>query len=132
MTEPTNEELKSEGALSTPSQEYSVSMFKDVERRRIWRTLDLQLLPFVSLLYLMSFLYVLNPRALRPPLTCILEIRRDRSNIGRYSASIVNSETHYQYPTSQTGNAKIAGMSTNLHLVGLRYNTAAAIFFVKF
>ena len=132
MTEPTNEELKSEGALSTPSQEYSVSMFKDVERRRIWRTLDLQLLPFVSLLYLMSFLYVLNPRALRPPLTCIFEIRRDRSNIGRYSASTVNSETHYQYPTSQTGNAKIAGMSTNLHLVGLRYNTAAAIFFVKF
>ncbi len=113
MTEPTNEELKSEGALSTPSQEYSVSMFKDVEN-------------------LMSFLYVLNPRALRPPLTCIFEIRRDRSNIGRYSASTVNSETHYQYPTSQTGNAKIAGMSTNLHLVGLRYNTAAAIFFVKF
>jgi hypothetical protein len=28
-------------------------------------------------------------------------------------------------------NAKIAGMSTDLDLVGLRYNTAAAVFFVS-
>jgi hypothetical protein len=31
-----------------------------------------------------------------------------------------------------SGNARVAGMSTDLHLVGLRYNTAAAVFFVRF
>lgn len=30
-----------------------------------------------------------------------------------------------------SGNAKVAGMSTDLNLVGLRYNTAAAVFFVR-
>ncbi|KAG8214045.1 DNA topoisomerase [Butyriboletus roseoflavus] len=33
---------------------------------------------------------------------------------------------------SNVGNAKVAGMSTDLDLVGLRYNTAAAIFFVLY
>ena len=31
-----------------------------------------------------------------------------------------------------SGNAKVAGMSADLDLVGLRYNTAAAVFFVRF
>ena len=30
-----------------------------------------------------------------------------------------------------TGNAKIAGMSKDLNLIGLRYNIAAAVFFVS-
>ena len=30
-----------------------------------------------------------------------------------------------------SGNAKVAGMSADLNLVGLRYNTAAAVFFVR-
>lgn len=30
----------------------------DAEERRVWRKLDWHLLPFVSLLYLLSFLYV--------------------------------------------------------------------------
>ena len=50
-----SEELKTGSALSTPPQEDSIS-FGDVKKRRIWRTLDIHLLPFVSLLYLMSFL----------------------------------------------------------------------------
>jgi len=29
------------------------------------------------------------------------------------------------------GNAKIAGMSTDLNLIGFRYNIAAAVFFVR-
>ncbi|KAG6375167.1 major facilitator superfamily domain-containing protein [Boletus reticuloceps] len=33
---------------------------------------------------------------------------------------------------SNIGNAKIAGLSTDLHLVGLRYNIAAAVFFVLY
>ncbi|KAH7913268.1 major facilitator superfamily domain-containing protein [Hygrophoropsis aurantiaca] len=60
------------------------------ERARILRKLDWHLLPFVSLLYLLSFL--------------------DRSNVG---------------------NAKVAGMATDLNLIGYRYNIAAAVFFVS-
>ena len=56
MPEPTKEELKTEGALSTFSKEDSVPMYEDVEKGRIWRSLDFHLLPFVSLLYLLSFL----------------------------------------------------------------------------
>ncbi|KIJ18601.1 hypothetical protein PAXINDRAFT_167190 [Paxillus involutus ATCC 200175] len=33
---------------------------------------------------------------------------------------------------SNVGNAKVAGMSTDLHLVGFRYNTAAAVFFILY
>ena len=35
-------------------------------------------------------------------------------------------------PHAISGNAKVAGMSTDLNLVGLKYNTAAAVFFVWF
>ncbi|KAN0091268.1 Major facilitator superfamily domain containing protein [Tylopilus felleus] len=31
-----------------------------------------------------------------------------------------------------SGNAKVAGMAADLHLVGLRYNTAAAVFFILY
>jgi len=91
MAGSTKEELKNEGVFSTTSREGNGSVFYDVGKRHIWRTLDFHLLPFVSLLYLMSFL--------------------DRSNIG---------------------NARIAGMAKDLHLVGLRYNTAAAVFFITY
>jgi hypothetical protein len=33
--------------------------------------------------------------------------------------------------SSETGFARIAGMAEDLHLVGLRYNIAAAILFVR-
>jgi len=56
MAESTKEELKNEGVLSTSSREGNVSVFYDVGKRHIWRTLDFHLLPFVTLLYLMSFL----------------------------------------------------------------------------
>ena len=56
MSKHTDEELKVGGTLSVPSQEDGVSTFDDVEKRRIWRTLDVHLLPLVSLLFLMSFL----------------------------------------------------------------------------
>ncbi|KAG1821238.1 MFS general substrate transporter [Suillus variegatus] len=61
------------------------------ERARILRKLDWHLLPFVSLLYMLSFL--------------------DRANVG---------------------NAKVAGMSKDLNLIGLRYNIAAAVFFILY
>ena len=59
MPEPTKEfkeELETECPLTTSSREDGVSMFEDVEKKRIWRTLDIHVLPLVSLLYLMSFL----------------------------------------------------------------------------
>ncbi|KAF9227226.1 MFS general substrate transporter [Gyrodon lividus] len=65
--------------------------FGPAERARILRKLDWHLLPFVSLLYLLSFL--------------------DRTNVG---------------------NAKVAGMSKDLNLVGFRYNIAAAVFFILY
>ncbi|KAI0032908.1 MFS general substrate transporter [Vararia minispora EC-137] len=73
---------------------YSPAIDESLEKR-VWRKLDRHLLPFVTLLYLLSFL--------------------DRANIG---------------------NAKIAGMSTDLHLTqgfgGLKYNFAAAIFYIPY
>ena len=56
MPEHIEEELKVGGALSTSSQEDDVSMLDDVAKSRIWQTLDIRLLPLVSLLFLMSFL----------------------------------------------------------------------------
>jgi hypothetical protein len=56
MSKHTDEELKAGGTLSVLSREDDVSMFDDVEKRRIWQTLDIHLLPLVSLLFLMSFL----------------------------------------------------------------------------
>ncbi|KAI0268861.1 MFS general substrate transporter [Gloeopeniophorella convolvens] len=86
------EGLKNEHVLTgSECQEEPFSRVGDAEQRRIWRKLDVYLLPFVSLLYLLSFL--------------------DRSNIG---------------------NARVAGMSKDLHLVGLRYNIAAALFFIPY
>jgi hypothetical protein len=56
MAESTKEESKGDGVLSTSWRKGDVFVFDDVEKRPIWRTLDIHLLPFVSLLYLMSFL----------------------------------------------------------------------------
>jgi len=63
----------------------------ETERKRILRKIDWKLLPFISILYLLSFL--------------------DRANIG---------------------NAKIAGMATDLKLDGLKYNIIAAVFFIPY
>ena len=54
---------------------------------------------------------------------------RDRSNISKYYAALFVGPYILCH---LSGNAKIAGMSTDLHLVGLEYNTAAAVFYVCF
>ena len=53
----------------------------------------------------------------------------DRSNIGRRSPSCTKC---FQVTVFRTANARIAGMSTDLHLYGLRYNIVASLFFVSF
>ncbi|KAI0032906.1 MFS general substrate transporter [Vararia minispora EC-137] len=67
----------------------------DALTAHVWRKLDWRILPFVTALYLLSFL--------------------DRTNIG---------------------NARIAGMATDLHLSvglgGLKYNIAAAVFYITY
>jgi len=61
------------------------------EERRLWRKVDLRLLPILTVMYLCSFL--------------------DRGNIG---------------------NAKLAGLVSQLHLVGNQYNIALTMFFVPY
>ncbi|EIW56969.1 MFS general substrate transporter [Trametes versicolor FP-101664 SS1] len=63
----------------------------DVNQRQVLRKLDFRLLPFVCLLFVLSFL--------------------DRTNIG---------------------NAKVAGLTADLHLAGWQYSLASAIFFVTY
>ncbi|KAF7357691.1 hypothetical protein MVEN_00814800 [Mycena venus] len=76
--------------LAVASKEPQVELTK-AAHAKILRKLDAHLLPFVSLLYLLSFL--------------------DRANIG---------------------NAKIAGMAKDANLIGFRYNTIAAVFFIPY
>jgi hypothetical protein len=56
MPKATKDGLKSESSLFTSSKEEYVPTFESVEKARIWRAIDIRLLPFVTLLYLMSFL----------------------------------------------------------------------------
>ncbi|CAA7260730.1 unnamed protein product [Cyclocybe aegerita] len=77
--------------IPTKDEEAAILEVSEAERKRVLRKMDFHLLPFVSFLYLLSFL--------------------DRANIG---------------------NAKIAGMSHDLNLDGLKYNIIAAVFFLPY
>ena len=48
--------LKRSADVTVTSTGEFISTLSEAEQRRIWRKLDLRLLPFVSLLYLFSFL----------------------------------------------------------------------------
>jgi sugar phosphate permease len=74
--------------VSTGSLDAQENRFDDKATKRLIRKIDLRLLPFLALLYLLSFL--------------------DRTNIG---------------------NARLAGLEKSLHMKGLDYNIALAIFF---
>ncbi|KAH7097519.1 major facilitator superfamily domain-containing protein [Auriculariales sp. MPI-PUGE-AT-0066] len=77
----TKQPIDSEGASI-------VAEFDQHATKRLLRKMDIRLIPFVALLYLLSFL--------------------DRTNIG---------------------NARLAKLEVDLHMVGLNYSTALAIFF---
>jgi hypothetical protein len=47
--------------IPSPTKEHEVEI-TDIARKKILRKLDVHLLPFVSLLYLLSFLWVNAPR----------------------------------------------------------------------
>ncbi|KIM45557.1 hypothetical protein M413DRAFT_430226 [Hebeloma cylindrosporum] len=84
-------EVKAKHHSSSLHKDAEIASVSEVDRKRVLRKLDIHLLPFVSFLYLLSFL--------------------DRANIG---------------------NAKIAGMTHDLHLDGLKYNIIAAVFFLPY
>ncbi|KAF8507520.1 MFS general substrate transporter [Hysterangium stoloniferum] len=65
------------------------------EEHRLYRKLDLRLMPILSLMYLLSFM--------------------DRGMVQR-----------------NIGNAKIEGLTTQLHLTGNRYNIALTMFFIPY
>ena len=50
------EHFKSRDTLPIDFQGNRVSIFDAIEKKRIWRKIDIHLLPFVSLLYLLSYL----------------------------------------------------------------------------
>ncbi|KAG8781875.1 hypothetical protein FRC12_021443 [Ceratobasidium sp. 428] len=77
--------------VAAPSNEQLPEPLDEKADKRLVRKLDWNLLPFVSLLYLLSFL--------------------DRSNIG---------------------NARVAGLATDIGLKGLQYNVCAAVFFITY
>ncbi|KAH6883728.1 major facilitator superfamily domain-containing protein [Coprinopsis sp. MPI-PUGE-AT-0042] len=78
-------------AIPTSDSAFEPTYTTEEDRQRVLRKMDWHLLPFISFLYLLSFL--------------------DRSNIG---------------------NARIAGMATDLELTGLKYNVVAAVFFIPY
>ncbi|KAG2369028.1 putative pantothenate transporter [Suillus spraguei] len=82
-------ELLSNNSIKSKSDKQIV--LNPRERARILRKIDWQLLPFVTVFYLFSFL--------------------DRANVG---------------------NARVGGMATDLKLTGLKYNIAAAVFFIPY
>ncbi|KAF9234655.1 MFS general substrate transporter [Melanogaster broomeanus] len=66
-------------------------MLTPEQEKRLWRKVDLRLMPILSLMYLLSFM--------------------DRGNIG---------------------NAKLEGLTTELHLTGNKYNIALTMFFIPY
>ncbi|KIJ64861.1 hypothetical protein HYDPIDRAFT_40046 [Hydnomerulius pinastri MD-312] len=66
-------------------------MLTPEQEKRLWRKVDLRLMPILSLMYLLSFM--------------------DRGNIG---------------------NAKLDGLTTQLHLTGNKYNIALTMFFIPY
>lgn len=69
------------------------------------------LLPFVTLLYLLSFLWA--------------------DKIFQFWMRLLMWFYPYPRDRSNIGNAKVAGMAKDLKLIGLKYNIAAAVFFVS-
>ena len=76
------------------------------EERRLWRRVDLHIMPYITLMYLCSF--------------------ADRSNIGSCTRYLGEQWMFALIcGTSQlTGNAKLQGLTTQLGLVGNQYNIA--------
>ncbi len=69
------------------------------EQRRLWRKIDMRLMPILTVMYLCSFV--------------------DRGNIGTSVPTTHGMTTH-----DRPGNAKLEGLTTQLQLTGNKYNVA--------
>ncbi|KAF8840159.1 MFS general substrate transporter [Paxillus ammoniavirescens] len=77
------------------------------QETKLWRRIDLRLMPMISLLYLFSFM--------------------DRGEI------LVRADLNSPYsPNVLIGNAKLDGLTTQLNLTGNKYNIALTMFFIPY
>jgi hypothetical protein len=91
------------------------------EEQRLWRKIDMRLMPILSLMYLMSFLdrgaythtHLLPLRSLMMLVT---------GNIGGHS--VVPYTGMLNATDAETGNAKLQGLTDQLNLTGNKYNIA--------
>ena len=113
--------------LGGPLTGFEDSHLDEASQRRLWRKLDIYVLPLLSLLYLLSFMWVVRYTLYLYPVGWLYS--RDRANIGiSHRPRIWN---YWSLSDCFQGNARIAGMVKDLDLYGLRYNIAAAVFFVS-
>ncbi|KAI0816935.1 MFS general substrate transporter [Trametes gibbosa] len=80
------------------------------EERRLWRKVDLRLLPILTIMYLVASI--------------------DRSNIGMHPLSHPQLRASHWHPAQ--GNAKLQGLLTQLNLDGNKYNIALTMYFVSY
>lgn len=89
----------------TKLKEQIVHVYTDKETRRILRKIDWHLLPVLAVLYLLAFL--------------------DRENTP--SLLSIHTRVSDSQKGSNIGNAKVAGMNTDLGLTGQQYNLALTV-----
>ena len=78
------------------------------EEKRLWRKIDMKLMPILTLMYLCSFL--------------------DRGNIGASPSALVKEQRQL---TGSAGNARLQGLTTQLNLTGDKYNIALVSLFTE-
>lgn len=86
--------------------------------QRAIRKVDYRLIPLLSFLYLYAFCF---------------HSYDSLNHVQMWSTSTANIKNSVAYvDRGNIGNAKIAGMSEDLNLIGMRYNTALTVFFVSY
>jgi hypothetical protein len=100
------EEIARIDALAT-SAGVTLASFAHLDEKQILRKMDLRLIPMLALLYLLSFL----DRGVRPPPHFLTQSDTSPQNIG---------------------NAKIEGLTEDLHMTGAQYNWCLTVFFFTY
>ena len=100
-------------------EELRAPILTEAERNRLLRKIDIHILPFVSLLYLLSFLHVTFHLHIVSSYWLVFQGSVEYRLV--YFALRLLWVT-YKGQFNWQGNARIAGMAVNAHLTGLRYN----------
>nr|GAT49245.1 predicted protein [Mycena chlorophos] len=88
--------------------------FSPEEERRLWAKVDLRLMPILSIMYLFSFM----DRGMSLPSPLHKKLTRRRQH------RCVSSVSNVAHNSSDPGNAKLDGLTTQLNLTGNKYNIA--------